>query len=127
MLTIEGAQMKHLGVLNRLGPGQQASGIIFRQHVLGDGKMRMIPRHGHDLAGGLTVKARDLREFFRSFGGSVAMDFNVHAEAEPFRKFDESYGECGRLGGRRVVIESLNVNEMNSERSLRFEARARHR
>ena len=105
MLTVEGAQMKHLGVLNRLGPGQQAGGIIFRQHVLGDGKMRMIPRHGHDLAGGLAVKARDLREFFRCLGGGVAVHFNVHAETEPFGEFDESHGERGRLGGWRVVIE----------------------
>ena len=104
MLTIEGAQMKHLGVLNRLGPGQQTGGIIFRQHVLGDGEVRMIPRHGHDLAGGLAVKARDLREFLRSLGGGVAVHFNVLAETEPLREFDESYGERGRLCGWRVVI-----------------------
>ena len=105
MLTIEGAQMKHLGVLNRLGPGQQTGGIIFRQHVLGDGKMRMIPRHGHDLAGGSAVEARDLRELLRSFGGGIAVHFNVHAEAKPLREFDEPHGERGRLGGWRVVIE----------------------
>ena len=79
MLAVKRPEVEHLGVLNRLRPSQQARRVVLWHDMLRDREVGVIPRDGHNLARGPTVKPGDLGEFLRGFGGGIAVNFDVHA------------------------------------------------
>ncbi len=123
MLAVEGAQVEHLRVLNQFRPDEQAARVVGRQHVFRDGEVRVVPSHGEKFARGAAVKAGDLVEFLGRLGGGVAVGFEVNTDAECAGGAEELDGDARGGGGRRVMIEQLNVNETDAEVALGAQAR----
>ena len=118
VLAVERPQVKHLRVLDKFRPDEEACGVVGRQHVLRNGEVGVVPGDRQEFAGGAPVESGDFVEFLRCLGGGVAVRLDVDRHTQLAGLADEFDGDAGGGGGRRVVIEELDVDETHTEIAL---------